>query len=88
MVIEQYLNKVDLKGKRVIFGLVGANQTNLKALDKLRNIAINKGCIFIDDIFLQGVKPGQQWSDIVEEDYMKEANRLAEKVTAVRGFHR
>ena len=87
-IIEQFLHKVDLGGKRVVFGLVGANQTNLKALGKLRNLAIDKGCIFIDDIFLKGVKPGQKWSDLVEEDYVREANKLAEKVNAVQEFHR
>jgi len=86
--IDRLLEKVNLKGKRVVFGLVGANQTNAKALGKLRNKAILRGCIFIDDIYLRGVKPGQNWSDLTEEDYVREANRLADKVYAVQGFHR
>jgi len=87
-VIDRLLDKINLKGKRVLFGLVGANQTNVKALERLRVKAINRGCIFIDDVYLRGVKQGQNWSDIMEEDYVREVNRLAEKVSAVQGFRR
>jgi flavodoxin len=86
--IEQFIDSVNLKGKRVIFGLVGANQTNLQALDKLRQKAARKGSSFLDDIYLKGVKPGQTWSDLKEEDYVREANRLAKKVYASLEFPR
>ena len=82
------MENIDLRGKRVVFGLVGANQKNPDALVKLRTIAMREGCSFIDDIELRGVKPGQNWFDLKEEDYVREANRLAEKVIDVQKFPR
>ena len=84
----EYLEKIDLKGKRVVLGLVGANETNPKALDKLRRKAMERGCTFIETIFLRGVLPGRDWTDLKEEDYLREATRLAEKVSAVIEFSR
>ena len=84
----EYLERIDLKGKRVVLGLVGANETNPKALDKLRRKAMERGCTFIETIFLRGVLPGRDWTDLKEEDYLREATRLAEKVSAVIEFSR
>jgi flavodoxin len=84
----EFLEKIDLKGKRVVLGLVGANATNPKALEKLRRKAMERGCNFIETIYLKGVLPGRDWTDLKEEDYIREANRLAEKVLAVGEFSR
>ena len=84
----EFLEKIDLKGKRVVLGLVGKNETNPKALDKLRHMAMERGCSFIETIYLRGVLPGRDWTDLKEEDYLREARRLAEKVSAVSGFSR
>ncbi len=84
----ELLSKIDLKGKRVVLGLVGANATNPKALEKLRRKAMERGCNFIETIYLKGVLPGRDWTDLKEEDYLREANRLAEKVLAVSEFTR
>ena len=84
----EFLENIDLKGKRVVVGLVGANETNPKALDRLRRKAMERGCKFIETIFLRGVLPGRDWTDLKEEDYLREANKLAEKVSAVIEFSR
>jgi flavodoxin len=84
----EFLESVDLKGKRVVLGLVGANESNPGALDKLRRKIIERGCIFIESIYLRGVLPGRDWSDLKEDDYHREAVRLAEKVSAVNEFKR
>jgi flavodoxin len=84
----EFLEKIDLKGKRVVLGLVGANKTNPNALEKLRRKAMERGCNFIETIYLRGVLPGRDWTDLKEEDYLREASRLAEKVLAVSEFSR
>ena len=84
----EFLEKIDLKGKRVVLGLVGANETNPDALEKLRRKAMERGCNFIETIYLRGVPPGRDWTDLKEEDYLREAARLAEKVAAVSEFTR
>jgi flavodoxin len=84
----EFLEKIDLKGKRVVLGLVGKNETNPKALDKLRRIAMERGCNFIETIYLRGVLPGRDWTDLNDEDYLREAAKLADKVSAVSGFSR
>ena len=83
-----FLNKIDLHGKRVVIGLVGANATNPNALQKLHRKAIERGCIFIETIYLKGAPPGRDWASLGEEDYRREAGRLAEKVFAAQGFGR
>jgi flavodoxin len=87
-VMIEFLEKIDLSGKRVLLGLVGANETNPNALEKLRRKAMERGCNFIETIYLRGVLPGRDWTDLKEEDYLREATRLAEKVFAVSGFTR
>jgi flavodoxin len=84
----EFLEKINLKDKRVVLGLVGKNETNPKALEKLRRKAMERGCNFIETIYLKGVLPGRDWSDLKEEDYLREATRLADKVSAVSGFSR
>jgi hypothetical protein len=79
----EFLERVDLGGKRVVLGLVGANETNPDALEKLRRKAMERGCSFIETIHLRGVPPGHDWTDLKEEDYHREATRLAEKVSAL-----
>jgi flavodoxin len=69
----EYLKTISLKNKRVIIGLVGANQTNPQALEKLRRKVIEKGCIFIETLYLRGIPPGRDWSDLKEEDYQRES---------------
>ena len=86
--IIEFLENIDLKDKRVVVGLVGANETNPKALDRLRRKAMERGCKFIETVFLRGVLPGRDWTDLKEEDYLREANKLAEKVSAVLEFSR
>jgi flavodoxin len=84
----EFLEKIDLKGKRVVIGLVGANETNPNALEKLRLKVMERGCNFVETIYLRGVLPGGDWSDLNEGDYFREASKLAEKVSAVREFTR
>jgi len=84
----EFLEKVDLKGKRVVLGLVGANETNPNALEKLRRKAMERGCTFVETVYLRGVLPGHDWTDLKEEDYLREAARLAEKISAVGEFTR
>ena len=84
----EFVEKIDLKGKRVVLWLVGANETNLYALEKLRRKTIERGSIFIETIYLKGVLPGRDWNDLKEEDYLREAARLADKVSAVKEFPR
>src|SRR4030042_2156995 len=84
----EFLEKGALKGKRVVLGLVGANETNPDALEKLRRKAMERGCNFIEPIYLRGVLPGRDWTDLKEEDYVREATKLAEKVSAVSEFTR
>jgi len=84
----EYLEKTSLKNKRVILGLVGANQTNPQALEKLRRKAIEKGCTFIETLYLRGVPPGRDWSDLKEEDYFREATKLAERISIVQDYKR
>jgi flavodoxin len=84
----EFLEKIDLKNKRVVLGLVGKNEANPKALEKLRRKAMERGCNFIETIYLRGVLPGRDWTDLKEEDYLREAARLADKVSAVIGFSR
>ncbi len=87
-VMIEFLEKIDLKGKRVVLGLVGANETNPNALEKLRRKAMERGCNFIETIYLRGVLPGRDWTDLKEEDYLREAAKLAEKVLAISEFTR
>src|SRR5512138_1646979 len=75
----EFLGDINLRGKRVLVGLVGANEANPKAMGRLTEKAIEKGCIFIDSIQLRGVWPGGAWSDLKEEDFTREAAKLAEK---------
>jgi hypothetical protein len=82
----EFLEQIDLKGKRVILGLVGDNETNPKAITKLRRKAEERGCSFIETIYLSGVDTGHDLIDLVEEDFVKEAANLAEKVFAVSEF--
>ena len=84
----EFLDGVDLHGKKVVLGLVGANATNPDALQKLHRRAIERGCIFIETIYLRGVPPGRDWSSLGDEDYRREAAKLAEKVFAAQGFNR
>jgi flavodoxin len=86
--MNEFLEKVDLKGKRVVLGLVGANETNPDALERLRRKAIDSGSIFIETIYLRGVTPGRDWSELKEEDYIREAFRLAEKFSGAQEFTR
>jgi len=88
LAMTEFLEGVDLKGKRVVLGLVGANETNPNALEKLRRKAMERGCTFIETIYLRGVLPGRDWNDLKEEDYLREATRLAEKISAVSEYTR
>ncbi len=82
----EFLEQIDLKGKRVILGLVGSNETNPKAVEKLRRKAEERGCIFIETIYLRGVITGHSWIDLAEEDFIRESAKLVEKVLAVSDF--
>ena len=82
----EFLEQIDLGGKRVILGLVGSNETNPKAVDKLRRKAAERGCRFIETIYLRGVVTGHDWIDLAEEDFIREAANLAELVFAVSEF--
>jgi flavodoxin len=84
----EFLEKIDLKGKRVVLGLVGANETDPEALEKLRRKAMERGCSFIETIYLMEVLPGHDWIDLDEEDFVREAAKLVEKVFAVSNFMR
>ena len=82
----EFLEQIDLKGKRVILGLVGSEETNPKAVEKLRRKAEERGCIFIETIYLRDVITGPSWIDLAEEDFMREAANLTELVFAVSEF--
>ena len=82
----EFLEQIDLKGKRVILGLVGSNETNPKAVNRLRRKAEERGCSFIETIYLRGVITGPDWIDLAEEDFIREAANLAELVFAVSEF--
>jgi flavodoxin len=84
----EFLEKIDLKVKRVVLGLVGANETDPEALEKLRRKAMERGCSFIETIYLMEVLPGHDWIDLDEEDFVREAAKLVEKVFAVSNFMR
>jgi flavodoxin len=84
----EYLEKTSLKNKKVIIGLVGANKENPHALEKLRRKAIEKGCIFIETLYLRGVPPGRDWSDLKEEDYHRESGKLVERIIIVKEYTR
>jgi hypothetical protein len=86
MAMIEFVEKIDLKGKSVILGLVGGNKTDPEALEKLRRKAVERGCTFIETIYLMGVLPGHDWIDLDEEDFRREAARLVEKVFAVSEF--
>ena len=81
-----FLEKIDLKGKQVILGLVGANETNPEAVEKLRRRAEERGCSFIETIYLRGVITGPDWIDLAEEDFIREAAKLVEAVFAVSEY--
>jgi len=81
-----FLDSVDLKGKRVVLGLVGAKEANPGALEKLRTKAILRGCSFIETVYLRGVFPGKNWRDMSEEAYTIEAEKLVGKVKGVLEF--
>ena len=83
-----FLEKINLKGKRVVLGLVGADETNPEVVEKLRRKAEMRGCNFIETIYLRGVITGPDWIDLGEEDYVKEAANLVEKVIAISEFTR
>jgi hypothetical protein len=82
----EFLEKIDLKGKRVVLGLVGANETNPKAVEKLRRKAEERGCRFIETVYIRGVRPGHDLMDLNEDDFIREATNLAETVFAVSEF--
>lgn len=82
----EFLEQINLKGKRVILGLVGSNETNPKIVEKLRRKAEERGCRFIETIYLRGVITGPRWIDLAAEDFTREASRLAELVFAVSEF--
>ena len=79
----EFLEQIDLHGKRVILGLVGANETNPEAVDKLRRKVMERGSKFITTIYLRGVITGPNWIDLGEEDFAREAANLAELVFTV-----
>ena len=83
-----FLEEIDLHGKRIILGLVGDNETDPKAVDKLRRKAAERGCRFIETIYLRGVVTGPDWIDLAEENFIREAANLAELVFAVSEFSR
>ena len=86
MAMIEFVEKIDLKGKSVILGLVGENETDPGALEKLRRKAVERGCTFIETIYLMGVLPGHDWIDLDEEDFRREAAKLVEKVFAISEF--
>ncbi len=65
----EFLEQIDLRGKRVILGLVGADETNPKAVDKLRSKVVERGSRFVTTIYLRGVITGPDWIDLGEEDF-------------------
>ncbi len=79
----EFLEQIDLRGKRVILGLVGADETNPKAVDKLRSKVVERGSRFVTTIYLRGVITGPNWIDLGEEDFTREAAKLAELVFTV-----
>jgi hypothetical protein len=79
----EFLEQIDLRGKRVILGLVGAEETNPKAVDKLRRRVIERGPRFVTTIYLREVVTGPNWIDLGEEDFTREAAKLAELVFTV-----
>ncbi len=81
-----FLDRIDLNGKKVVLGFVGANAENPKAYWKLHRKVVQKGSIFVETIYLRGVTPSRDWSSLSEEDYRREANRLAEKVVIAQAF--
>lgn len=76
----EFLEQIDLRGKRVILGLVGTEGTNPKAVDKLRSKVVERGSRFVTTIYLRGVITGPDWIDLGEEDFTREAANLAELV--------
>jgi hypothetical protein len=64
-------------------GLVGADETNPEAVDKLRRKVMERGSKFITTIYLRGVITGPEWIDLGEEDFAREAAKLAELVFSV-----
>jgi hypothetical protein len=79
----EFLEQINLRGKRVILGLVGAEETNPKAVDKLRSKVMERGSRFLTTIYLRGVITGPDWIDLGEEDFTREAAKLAELVFTV-----
>jgi len=79
----EFLEQIDLKGKRVIMGLVGSDETNPKAVEKLRRKVLERGSRFVTTIYLRGVITGPDWIDLGEEDFTLEAAKLAELVFTV-----
>jgi hypothetical protein len=49
---------------------------------------VERGCRFIETIYLRGVLPGHDWIDLDEEDFRREAAKLVEMVFAVSEFTR
>jgi hypothetical protein len=69
-------------------GLVGSEETNPKAVEKLRRRAEERGCSFIETIYLRGVITEHNLIDLAEEDFIREAARLTEMVFALSEFTR
>ena len=78
-----FLEEIDLHGKRIILGLVGDNETDPKAVDKLRCKVEERGSRFITTIYLREVITGPNWIDLGDEDFTKDAAKLAELVFTV-----
>jgi flavodoxin len=76
-----FLKKVDLTGKRVIIGLVGAADENLKAAEKMRQKIEGKGGKIIELAYLKGVSLNDNGGSLTDEHVAKESEKIVSKLS-------
>ncbi len=75
-----FLKKVDLKGKRVIIGLVGAADENPKAAEKMKQKVEGKGGKIIDVVYLKGISLKESGESLTEEHVARESEKIGSKL--------
>ena len=78
--MNSFLKKVNLKGKRVLLGLVGAGDENLKAAEKLTKMVEAKGGSNTEVVYLKGSSLANGAEPLSESQVDAEAAKIISKL--------
>lgn len=78
-----FLAGTNLRGKKVIAGLVGAKRENPRALNKLRDVAIDHQAKYIETVSLRGIPLGRAKPRPTEAELRAEGEKVTRLVAGI-----